>query len=136
MLAGAPNVSRVDGRGRQLFNKARAQHGANHLPGRRRWQARKLDKMVVTGCGKRWDRAPHRSFLQASRRRQSTPRSSPCWRDEVASGPQIAEAMEWAPHTVRGFLAGLAKRDIYLEVLDRIRQIAPKRQGAGAGTAP
>lgn len=31
-------------------------------------------------------------------------------RDEGASGPQIAEAMGWAPHTVRGFLAGLAKK--------------------------
>jgi hypothetical protein len=30
-------------------------------------------------------------------------------RDEGASGPQIAEAMDWAPHTVRGFLAGLGK---------------------------
>jgi hypothetical protein len=31
-------------------------------------------------------------------------------RREGASGPQIAEAMGWASHTVRGFLAGLAKR--------------------------
>ena len=30
-------------------------------------------------------------------------------RDEGASGPQIGEAMGWAPHTVRGFLASLAK---------------------------
>jgi hypothetical protein len=33
-------------------------------------------------------------------------------RDEGASGPQIAQAMGWAPHTVRGFLAGLAKKGI------------------------
>ena len=31
-------------------------------------------------------------------------------RDEGASGPQIAEATHWAPHTVRGFLAGLKKK--------------------------
>jgi DNA-binding MarR family transcriptional regulator len=44
-------------------------------------------------------------------------------RTEGASGPQIAEAMGWAPHTVRGFLAGLAKKGVHSEVLDRIRQI-------------
>jgi ABC-type uncharacterized transport system permease subunit len=45
-------------------------------------------------------------------------------RREGASGPQIAEAMgwashtvRWASHTVRGFLAGLAKKDIRVDVL-------------------
>jgi hypothetical protein len=33
-------------------------------------------------------------------------------RNEGASGPQIAEAMGWASHTVRGFLAGLAKKGV------------------------
>jgi len=28
-------------------------------------------------------------------------------RDEGASGSQIAKAMSWSPHTVRGFFAGL-----------------------------
>jgi hypothetical protein len=51
-------------------------------------------------------------------------------RDEGASGPQIAEAMGWAPHTVRGFLAGLAKKGIVVEVLERVRQVGPKKQGA------
>jgi hypothetical protein len=51
-------------------------------------------------------------------------------RDEGASGPQIAEAMAWAPHTVRGFLASLAKKGIQLEVLERVRQIGPNKQGA------
>jgi Protein of unknown function (DUF3489) len=46
-------------------------------------------------------------------------------RDEGASGPQIAEAMGWAPHTVRGFLAGLAKKGIKVEVLERVRQVGP-----------
>jgi hypothetical protein len=51
-------------------------------------------------------------------------------RTEGASGPQIAEAMGWAPHTVRGFLAALVKKGIHVEVLDRIRQIGPSKQGA------
>lgn len=42
-------------------------------------------------------------------------------RNEGASGPQIAAAMGWAPHTVRGFLAGLAKKGITVGVLDRVR---------------
>ena len=50
--------------------------------------------------------------------------------NEGASGPQIAEAMGWALHTVRGFLAGLAKKGIKIDVLERVRQIGPN--GAGA----
>ena len=51
-------------------------------------------------------------------------------RDEGASGPQIAHAMGWAPHTVRGFLAGLAKKGIAVKVLDRVRQVGPNKTGA------
>jgi predicted ArsR family transcriptional regulator len=51
-------------------------------------------------------------------------------RPEGASGPQIAEAMGWAPHTVRGFLAGLAKKGMAVEVIERVRQVGPNRQGA------
>ena len=51
-------------------------------------------------------------------------------RPEGASRPQIAEAMGWAPHTVRGFLAGLSKKGIKVEVLERVRQIGPNKQGA------
>jgi hypothetical protein len=51
-------------------------------------------------------------------------------RAEGASGPQIAEAMGWAPHTVRGFLAAVAKRGITIEVLERVRQVGPNKQGA------
>jgi hypothetical protein len=51
-------------------------------------------------------------------------------RDEGASGPQIAEAMSWAPHTVRGFLAGLPRKGIKVEVLERVRQVGPNKQGA------
>jgi predicted ArsR family transcriptional regulator len=51
-------------------------------------------------------------------------------RREGASGPQIAEAMGWASHTVRGFLAGLAKKGIQVEVLERVRQIDSDNRGA------
>jgi hypothetical protein len=38
--------------------------------------------------------------------------------------------MGWEPHTVRGFLAGLAKKGIKVEVLERVRQLGPNKQGA------
>src|SRR3954453_3738810 len=44
-------------------------------------------------------------------------------RPEGASGLQMIEATGWAPHTVRGFLAGLAKKGITVSVLDRVRQV-------------
>lgn len=50
-------------------------------------------------------------------------------RPEGASGPQIAEAMGWAPHTVRGFLAGLAKKGIRVEGLERVPPVGPNKQG-------
>jgi Protein of unknown function (DUF3489) len=43
---------------------------------------------------------------------------------------QIAEAMNWAPHTVRGFFAGLKKKGMNLEVLERVRQVGPNKVGA------
>jgi Protein of unknown function (DUF3489) len=51
-------------------------------------------------------------------------------RNDGASSPQIAEAMGWAPHTVRGFLAGLAKKGIKVDVLERVRQVGPNKAGA------
>ena len=50
-------------------------------------------------------------------------------RPEGASGPQLIEATGWAPHTVRGFLAGLARKGIAVAVLDRVRQAGPDKQG-------
>ena len=38
--------------------------------------------------------------------------------------------MGWAPHTVRGFLAGLAKKGIVVEVLERVRQVGHEKAGA------
>ncbi|HYF08038.1 MAG TPA: DUF3489 domain-containing protein [Acetobacteraceae bacterium] len=51
-------------------------------------------------------------------------------RPEGASGPAIAEATGWAPHTVRGFLAGLPEKGMRLEVLERVRQVGPGKEGA------
>ena len=50
-------------------------------------------------------------------------------RPEGASGPQMIEATGWAPHTVRGFLAGLAKKGVTVTVLDRVRQVGSGKQG-------
>jgi hypothetical protein len=38
--------------------------------------------------------------------------------------------MGWAPHTVRGFLAGLSKKGVTVEVLERVRQVGPNKAGA------
>jgi hypothetical protein len=52
-------------------------------------------------------------------------------RPEGATVAQIVEATGWAPHTVRGFFAGLKKRQgIAVEVLERVRQVGPNREGA------
>lgn len=51
-------------------------------------------------------------------------------RPEGASGPQLIETTSWAPHTVRGFLAGLGRKGIAVEVLGRIRQVGPNKAGA------
>ena len=51
-------------------------------------------------------------------------------RTEGASGPQIAEATGWASHTVRGFLAGLKKKGINVETLERVRIVGPNKEGA------
>ena len=52
-------------------------------------------------------------------------------REEGATVAQIAETMGWAPHTVRGFFAGLKKRQgIVVEAAERVRQVGPDKQGA------
>jgi hypothetical protein len=51
-------------------------------------------------------------------------------RPEGATVAQIAEATGWAQHTVRGFFAGLKKRQgITVEIAERIRQVDPNKQG-------
>ncbi|WP_240791153.1 DUF3489 domain-containing protein [Roseomonas sp. AR75] len=52
-------------------------------------------------------------------------------RDEGATIAQICEATGWQQHTVRGFFAGLKKRQgIEVQVLERIRQVGPNKEGA------
>jgi hypothetical protein len=52
-------------------------------------------------------------------------------RPEGATVAQIAEATGWAQHTVRGFFAGLKKRQgITVEIAERVRQVGPNKQGA------
>jgi hypothetical protein len=52
-------------------------------------------------------------------------------REEGATIAQICEATGWQGHTVRGFFAGLKKRQgIAVEVLERVRQVGPNKEGA------
>jgi hypothetical protein len=51
-------------------------------------------------------------------------------RPEGASVAQIAEATGWAQHTVRGFFAGLKKKGHAVEVMERVRQVGPNKEGA------
>jgi len=51
-------------------------------------------------------------------------------RPEGATIAQIIDATAWQPHTVRGFLAGLKRRGVRVEVLERVRQVGPNRDGA------
>ncbi|MBU8544413.1 MULTISPECIES: DUF3489 domain-containing protein [Roseomonadaceae] len=52
-------------------------------------------------------------------------------RPEGATVPQVVEATGWAPHTVRGFFAGLRSRHgIEVTVLERVRQVGPNKTGA------
>jgi hypothetical protein len=51
-------------------------------------------------------------------------------RPEGATVAQIAQAMGWAPHTVRGFFAGLKKRQgITVTAAERVRQVGPNKEG-------
>jgi hypothetical protein len=52
-------------------------------------------------------------------------------RPEGATIAQVVEATGWAPHTVRGFFAGLrTRRGIEVMVLERVRQVGPNKTGA------
>ncbi len=52
-------------------------------------------------------------------------------REEGATIAQICEATGWQGHTVRGFFAGLKKRQgIEVQVLERVRQVGPNKEGA------
>jgi hypothetical protein len=50
---------------------------------------------------------------------------------EGATTAQICKATGWQGHTVRGFFAGLKKRQgIEVQVLERVRQVGPNKEGA------
>jgi len=52
-------------------------------------------------------------------------------REEGATIAQICEATGWQQHTVRGFFAGLKRRQgITVIAAERIRQVGPNREGA------
>jgi predicted ArsR family transcriptional regulator len=51
-------------------------------------------------------------------------------RPEGITVAQVAEATDWANHTVRGFFAGLKKRGIEVTVPELVRQVGPNKQGA------
>jgi hypothetical protein len=52
-------------------------------------------------------------------------------REEGATIAQICESTGWQQHTVRGFFAGLKKRQgIEVQVLERVRQVGPNKEGA------
>jgi hypothetical protein len=51
-------------------------------------------------------------------------------RDEGTTIADIIDATGWLPHTVRGFLAGLKRKGMTVEVLERVRQVGPNKQGA------
>ena len=53
-------------------------------------------------------------------------------RSEGAGGPQLQEATGWAPHTMRGFLAGLGRKGVAVTVLERVRQVGPGKAGAAS----
>ena len=57
-------------------------------------------------------------------------------RPEGATIAQSREATGWQQHTVRGFFAGLKKRQgIAVEVLERVRQVGPDKAAPRAPTA-
>ena len=51
-------------------------------------------------------------------------------REDGATVAQIIDATGWQSHTVRGFLAGLKKKGITIDVLERFRQVGPRKEGA------
>lgn len=51
-------------------------------------------------------------------------------RDEGATIADIIHATGWQQHTVCGFLAGLKRKGVTVEVMERVRQVGPGKQGA------
>ena len=83
------------------------------------------------------DRAPSPPRPAPRRPREGTKRETVLAmlrRPGGATVAQIAEATGWAPHTVRGFFAGLKKRGVEVAVLGGCASSAPTRPAARAAT--
>jgi hypothetical protein len=52
-------------------------------------------------------------------------------RTEGATIAQITETTGWQQHTVRGFLAGLKKKGIKIDTLEKVRMVGPNRDVEG-----
>jgi hypothetical protein len=78
-------------------------------------------------------RAPRRATGAPRKPREGTKQEAVLTmlrRAEGATVAQIMEATGWASHTVRGFFAGLKKKCIAVEALERVKQVGPDKQGA------
>ena len=98
------------------------------------WDAPVRDGLeeVIAGLRNAMASMPRQARAAARRPRSGTKQGTVLAllrREEGATIAQVMEATGWQPHTVRGFLAGL-KRRITVEVLERVRQVGPDRQGA------
>jgi len=90
--------------------------------------SRAIEALRATLAGK-----PPRALRQPGSPRQGTKQETVLTmlrRPEGATVAQIAEATGWAAHTVRGFFAGLKKKGHAVEVLERVRQVGPNKEGA------
>jgi hypothetical protein len=90
--------------------------------------SRAIEALRATLAGK-----PPRTPRQPGSPRQGTKQETVLTmlrRPEGATVAQIAEATGWAAHTVRGFFAGLKKKGHAVEVLERVRQVGPNKEGA------
>ena len=99
------------------------------------WDAPVRDGLeeVIAGLRNAMASMPRQARAAARRPRSGTKQEAVLAllrREEGATITQVMEATGWQPHTVRGFLAGLKRRAITIEVLERVRQVGPDKQGA------
>ncbi len=75
-----------------------------------------------------------RTAAASPARPAATPSRPPCW--PCCAAPRAPPSpRSWTrpvgqQHTVRGFFAGLKKKGITVDVLERVRQVGPGKQGA------
>jgi hypothetical protein len=101
----------------------------HHAPRRVRWRQR-VHHLAQVGRARcpvgtrpgRVARAEHAVPVGPSRHEQRR-----LGREAIA---RIIDATGWQPRSVRGFLAGLKRKGITVEVLERVRQVGPNWKGA------